>query len=72
MFMLVPPFPAAPFSGDKMARRLLNLTRRLSRKLPFCEYGNTAAATPYTYGIAASGSSLDTLLETKLVTSVGP
>ncbi|EMR9379482.1 DMSO/selenate family reductase complex A subunit, partial [Escherichia coli] len=29
--------------------------------------GNTAAATPYTYGVAASGNSMDTLLDTKLV-----
>ncbi|EIO95607.1 putative anaerobic dimethylsulfoxide reductase, partial [Escherichia coli TW09195] len=28
---------------------------------------NTAAATPYTYGVAASGNSMDTLLDTKLV-----
>ncbi|EBF8088309.1 dimethyl sulfoxide reductase subunit A, partial [Salmonella enterica subsp. enterica serovar Gaminara] len=55
------------FSGDKMARRLLNLTGGYLESYHSVSMGNTAAATPYTYGIAASGSSLDTLLETKLV-----
>ncbi|WP_435953801.1 DMSO/selenate family reductase complex A subunit [Dryocola sp. BD626] len=55
------------FSGDTMVRRLLNLT---GGHLPYyhsVSMGNTAAATPYTYGVAASGSSLDTLSETPLV-----
>ncbi|EHR1794288.1 molybdopterin-dependent oxidoreductase [Salmonella enterica] len=55
------------FSGDKMARRLLNLTGGYLESYHSVSMGNTAAATPYTYGIAASGSSLDTLLDTKLV-----
>lgn len=55
------------FSGDKMARRLLNLTGGYLESYHSVSMGNTAAATPYTYGTAASGSSLDTLLETKLV-----
>ncbi|WP_426713214.1 DMSO/selenate family reductase complex A subunit [Cronobacter muytjensii] len=55
------------FSGDKMARRLLNLTGGYLESYHSVSMGNTAAATPYTYGTAASGSSLDTLTETKLV-----
>ncbi|EAQ1567092.1 dimethyl sulfoxide reductase subunit A [Salmonella enterica subsp. arizonae serovar 41:z4,z23:-] len=55
------------FSGDKMVRRLLNLTGGYLESYHSVSMGNTAAATPYTYGTAASGSSLDTLLETKLV-----
>ncbi|WP_336295667.1 DMSO/selenate family reductase complex A subunit [Cronobacter dublinensis] len=54
------------FSGDKMARRLLNLTGGYLESYHSVSMGNTAAATPYTYGTAASGSSLDTLAETKL------
>ncbi len=50
-----------------MARRLLNLTGGYLESYHSVSMGNTAAATPYTYGIAASGSSLDTLLDTKLV-----
>ncbi|SUE50865.1 putative anaerobic dimethylsulfoxide reductase [Salmonella enterica subsp. enterica serovar Paratyphi A] len=45
------------FSGDKMARRLLNLTGGYLESYHSVSMGNTAAATPYTYGIAASGSS---------------
>lgn len=55
------------FSGDKMVRRLLNLTGGYLESYHSVSMGNTAAATPYTYGTAASGSSLDTLLDTKLV-----
>lgn len=55
------------FSGDKMARRLLSLTGGYLESYHSVSMGNTAAATPYTYGTAASGSSLDTLAETKLV-----
>ncbi|EOW6678016.1 DMSO/selenate family reductase complex A subunit, partial [Cronobacter dublinensis] len=55
------------FSGDKMARRLLNLTGGYLESYHSVSMGNTAAATPYTYGTAASGSSLDTLAETRLV-----
>ncbi|ELY4393532.1 DMSO/selenate family reductase complex A subunit [Cronobacter sakazakii] len=55
------------FSGDKMARRLLNLTGGYLESYHSVSMGNTAAATPYTYGTAASGSSLDTLKDTKLV-----
>ncbi len=56
-----------PFSGDKMMRRLLNLTGGYLEYYHSVSMGNTAAATPYTYGVAASGSSLDTLLDTPLV-----
>lgn len=55
------------FSGDKMARRLLNLTGGYLESYHSVSMGNTAAATPYTYGTPASGSSLDTLQDTKLV-----
>lgn len=55
------------FSGDKMLKRLLNLTGGYLGYYHSVSMGNTAAATPYTYGVAASGSSLDTLSDTKLV-----
>ncbi len=55
------------FSGDKMARRLLSLTGGYLEYYHSVSLGNTVAATPYTYGAAASGSSLDTLSETPLV-----
>lgn len=55
------------FSGDKMSRRLLNLTGGYLESYHSVSMGNTAAATPYTYGTPASGSSLDTLMDTKLV-----
>ncbi len=55
------------FSGDLMARRLLNLTGGYLESYHSVSMGNTAAATPYTYGTAASGSSLDTLAQTPLV-----
>lgn len=50
-----------------MVRRLLNLTGGYLESYHSVSMGNTAAATPYTYGTAASGNSLDTLLDTKLV-----
>lgn len=55
------------FSGNKMVRRLLNLTGGYLESYHSVSMGNTAAATPYTYGTAASGSSLDTLQDTRLV-----
>ncbi len=55
------------FSGDMMAKRLLNLTGGYLGSYHSVSMGNTAAATPYTYGTAASGSSIDTLVDTKLV-----
>lgn len=55
------------FSGNTMVKRLLNLTGGYLRYYHSVSMGNTAAATPYTYGTAASGNSLDTLLDTKLV-----
>jgi anaerobic dimethyl sulfoxide reductase subunit A len=54
-------------SGDTMARRLLNLTGGHLGYYHSVSMGNTAAATPYTYGVAASGNSLDTLTDTPLV-----
>jgi len=56
-----------PFSGDVMARRLLNLTGGYLDYYHSVSMGNTAAATPYTYGTHRSGSSIDTLLDSKLV-----
>ncbi|HHQ6616857.1 TPA: DMSO/selenate family reductase complex A subunit [Serratia fonticola] len=55
------------FSGDKMARRLLSLTGGYLEYYHSVSMGNTGAATPYTYGAAASGNTLDTLSETPLV-----
>ena len=55
------------FSGDTMARRLLNLTGGHLGYYHSVSMGNTADATPYTYGTAASGNSLDTLVDTPLV-----
>lgn len=55
------------FTGTGMLKRLLNLT---GGHLPYyhsVSMGNTAAITPYTYGTAATGSTLDTLEDTKLV-----
>lgn len=55
------------FSGDLMAKRLLNLTGGYLGYYHSVSMGNTAAATPYTYGTPASGSGIDSLLDTKLV-----
>lgn len=55
------------FSGDKMIRRLLNQTGGYLEYYHSVSLGNTVAATPYTYGVAASGNSLDTLENTPLV-----
>lgn len=55
------------FSGDSMVRRLLNQTGGYLSTYHSVSMGNTAAATPYTYGMAASGNSLDTLSDTRLV-----
>jgi len=55
------------FSGDKMMRRLLNLTGGHLEYYHSVSMGNTAAATPYTYGAVATGNSLDTLQDTRLV-----
>nr|WP_065824635.1 DMSO/selenate family reductase complex A subunit [Photorhabdus australis] len=54
-------------SGDKMLRRLLNITGGHLQYYHSVSMGNTAAATPYTYGVATSGSTLDTLADTPLV-----
>ena len=55
------------FSGDGMMKRLLNLTGGYLPYYHSVSLGNTVAATPYTYGVAASGNSLDTLKDTPLV-----
>ncbi len=58
MFMLAPPFGG---TLRKMARRLLNLTGGYLESYHSVSMGNTAAHALLYYGIAASGSSLDTL-----------
>lgn len=50
-----------------MLRRLFNLTGGFLENYHSVSNGNTMAATPYTYGTAASGSTLDTLENTPLV-----
>lgn len=55
------------FSGDTMAKRLLNLTGGHLGFYHSVSLGNTEVATTYTYGTPFSGSSMDTLLDTKLV-----
>ncbi|EPL3703392.1 DMSO/selenate family reductase complex A subunit [Morganella morganii] len=55
------------FSGANMLRRLFNLTGGFLENYHSVSNGNTMAATPYTYGTAASGSTLDTLENTPLV-----
>ncbi len=56
-----------PFSTDAMAKRLLSLSGGYLEYYHSVSMGNTGAATPYTYGVAGSGSSIDTLLESKLI-----
>ncbi|MEM8006174.1 molybdopterin-dependent oxidoreductase, partial [Morganella morganii subsp. sibonii] len=46
---------------------LFNLTGGFLENYHSVSNGNTMAATPYTYGTAASGSTLDTLENTPLV-----
>ncbi|CAH2605664.1 dimethyl sulfoxide reductase subunit A (plasmid) [Rhodovastum atsumiense] len=55
------------FSGHTMVKRLLNLTGGHLEYYHSVSMGNTAAITPYTYGTAATGNSLDTLLDSKLI-----
>ncbi|UTT87114.1 molybdopterin-dependent oxidoreductase (plasmid) [Vibrio pelagius] len=55
------------FSGDKMLKRLFNTTGGYLSYYHSVSMGNTLAATPYTYGTAVSGNSMDTLLDSKLV-----
>ena len=55
------------FSGANMLRRLFNLTGGFLENYHSVSNGNTLAVTPYTYGTAASGSTLDTLANTPLV-----
>ncbi|VTP67296.1 anaerobic dimethyl sulfoxide reductase, A subunit, DmsA/YnfE family [Leclercia adecarboxylata] len=44
----------ALFSGDKMMRRLLNLTGGYLEYYHSVSMGNHGRATPYTYGMVAS------------------
>ena len=53
--------------GEISRRRLFNLTGGFLENYHSVSNGNTIAATPYTYGTAASGSTLDTLENTPLV-----
>lgn len=55
------------FSGDKMLKRLFNLTGGYLSYYHSVSMGNTLAATPYTYGTPVSGNSMDTLMDSKLV-----
>ncbi len=55
------------FSGANMLRRLFNITGGFLENYHSVSNGNTLAVTPYTYGTAASGSTLDTLENTPLV-----
>lgn len=55
------------FSGDTMMKKLFNLTGGYLPYYHSVSLGNTVKATPYTYGVAATGSSLDTLENTPLV-----
>ncbi len=55
------------FDGKQMIDRLFALTGGYVGCYHSVSFGNTAAATPYTYGTSLSGSSLDTLLDTKLL-----
>lgn len=55
------------FSGDKMLKRLFNLTGGYLSYYHSVSMGNTMAATPYTYGTPVSGNSIDTLQDSKLV-----
>lgn len=54
-------------SGINLATRLFALTGGYLGQYHSVSMGNTAAATPYTYGTAASGSTMDCLLDTPLV-----
>lgn len=53
--------------GAQLARRLMALSGGFLNYYHSVSMGNTAAATPYTYGTAQSGSSLDSLIDSKLV-----
>jgi anaerobic dimethyl sulfoxide reductase subunit A len=55
------------YSGDTMAKRLLCLTGGYLGYYHSVSQGNSLAATPYTYGVATTGNSHDTLLDSKLV-----
>lgn len=55
------------FSGDTMMKKLFNLTGGYLPYYHSVSLGNTVKVTPYTYGTARSGSSLDTLENTPLV-----
>ncbi|RLR59135.1 dimethyl sulfoxide reductase subunit A, partial [Pseudomonas aeruginosa] len=47
------------FSGDTMMKKLFNLTGGYLPYYHSVSLGNTAKVTPYTYGVAKTGSSLD-------------
>ncbi|OCA81501.1 dimethyl sulfoxide reductase subunit A [Bacillus sp. FJAT-27225] len=55
------------FGGAYLAKRLFGLDGGFLNYYHSVSMGNTAAATPYTYGTAQSGSSLDSLEHTNLV-----
>lgn len=53
--------------GAQLARRLMALSGGFLNYYHSVSMGNTAAATPYTYGTHQSGSSLDSLIDSKLI-----
>ncbi|HBO21859.1 MAG TPA: dimethyl sulfoxide reductase subunit A [Providencia sp.] len=55
------------FSGDTMMKKLFNLTGGFLPYYHSVSLGNTVKVTPFTYGLAKTGSSLDTLENTPLV-----
>ncbi|MDR2869103.1 MAG: molybdopterin-dependent oxidoreductase [Deferribacteraceae bacterium] len=55
------------FSSDLLMKRLFNLSGGFLGYYHSVSVGNTAKVTPYTYGIANSGSSMKTILNSKLV-----
>ncbi len=55
------------YNSDGITRRLLNVTGGHLGYYHSVSQGNSVAATPYTYGTHATGSSHDTLLDSKLV-----
>lgn len=55
------------FSGDTMLKKLFNLTGGYLPYYHSVSLGNTVKVTPYTYGVAKTGSSMDTLAHTPLV-----
>lgn len=58
---------SATLPGSAFLQRFLNMTGGYLPYYHSVSLGNTLASTPYTYGVAATGSSHNTLTDTKLV-----